>query len=85
MQSLVFRSSVGPNCVIEPGAILMGVQVAGGRYVPAGTVVRTQAQADALPEITDEYPLKTLNRGVVHVNTALARGYLASSCSSASR
>lgn len=85
MQSLVFRSSVGPNCVIEPGAILMGVQVAGGRYVPAGSVIRTQAQADELPEITDAYPMKTLNRGVVHVNTALARGYLAAARSSAGR
>lgn len=77
MQSLVFRSSVGANCVVEPGCILMGVQVAEGRYVPAGSVVKTQAQADALPVITDDYPMKTLNRGVVHVNTALARGYLA--------
>jgi len=28
MKSLVFRSEVGPNCVIEPGAILMGVRLA---------------------------------------------------------
>jgi carbonic anhydrase/acetyltransferase-like protein (isoleucine patch superfamily) len=70
---------VGRNCVLEPGVILMGVRVADHRYVPAGSVVKTQADADALPEITDEYPLKTLNRGVVHVNRALARGYLAAS------
>jgi carbonic anhydrase len=79
MQSLVFRSRVGSRCVVEPGVILMGVRVAEGRYVPAGSVVRTQAQADALPSIGDDYPLKDLNRGVVHVNTALARGYLAAS------
>ena len=79
MKSLVFRSEVGPNCVIEPGAILMGVRVAEGRYVPAGFVVRTQDEADALPAITDEYPMRSLNRGVVHVNRELARGYLAAS------
>lgn len=79
MQSLVFKSSVGRNCVLEPGVILMGVRVADRRYVPAGSVVKTQAAADALPEITAEYPMKELNRGVVHVNKSLARGYLAES------
>jgi carbonic anhydrase/acetyltransferase-like protein (isoleucine patch superfamily) len=77
MQSLVFKSFVGRNCVIEPGAILMGVCVAEGRYCPAGSVVRTQEAADALPVITADYPMRELNRGVVHVNKALAKGYLA--------
>lgn len=76
MKSLVFRSLVGKNCVIEPGVILMGVNVADRRYVPAGLVIKIQAQADQLPEITDDYPMKNMNKGVVHVNTALAKGYL---------
>jgi carbonic anhydrase/acetyltransferase-like protein (isoleucine patch superfamily) len=77
MKALVFKSFVGKNCVIEPGVILMGVKVAGGRYVPAGKVVKTQADADALPVITPEYSLKDMNKGVLHVNKALAKGYLA--------
>jgi carbonic anhydrase len=77
MKVLVFKSFVGNNCVIEPGVILMGVKVADGRYVPAGAVVKTQAEADALPLITPEYPLKEMNKGVLHVNKALAKGYLA--------
>ena len=76
MKALVFRSRVGTGCVLEPGVILMGVNVPNGRYVPAGSVIKTQGQADSLPEITDDYPLRTLNKGVVHVNTALAKGYL---------
>lgn len=76
MKTLVFRSIVGKGCVLEPGVILMGVTMPDGRYVPAGTVVRNQEQADALPAVTDDYPLKNLNKGVVHVNTALAKGYL---------
>lgn len=75
MKSFVFRSQVGNRCVIEPGAIVMGVTIASGRYVPAGTVVRTQADADTLPRITTDYPLAKLNEGVVHVNTQLARAY----------
>jgi hypothetical protein len=55
----------------------MGVTVPDGRYVPAGSVITSQGQADGLPEITDDYPMKSLNKGVVHVNTALAKGYLA--------
>ncbi len=77
MKSLVFRSSVGKQCVIAPGVILMGVTVPDGRDVPAGSVITTQDQADRLPKITDDYPMKSLNKGVVHVNTALAKGYLA--------
>lgn len=76
MQSLVFKSFVGGRCVVEPGCILMGVTVPEGRYVPAGSVIRTQDQADALPVIGDDYPLKDMNKGVVHVNTSLAQAYL---------
>ena len=77
MKVLVFKSRVGKGCVLEPGAIVMGVTVADGRYVPAGSVIRTQQQADELPVVTEDYPFRTLNKGVVHVNTALAKGYLA--------
>lgn len=75
MQALVFKASVGANCVVEPKALLMGVIVAEGRYVPAGSIITTQQQADELPEISDDYPLKNLNAGVVHVNTHLADAY----------
>lgn len=77
MKSLVFKSRVGTGCVIEPGCLLMGVVVPDGRYAPAGSIIKTQDDADGLPEITEDYPMKEMNRGVVHVNTALAKGYLA--------
>lgn len=76
MKSLVFRSFVGESCVLEPASVLMGVKVADGRYVPAGSVIKTQQDADSLPIVTDDYPMKSLNKGVVHVNVNLARGYL---------
>ncbi len=75
MKVLVFRATVGNNCVLEPGCIIMGVEIPDGRYVPAGTVLKNQNDADSLPEITGDYPLKDLNKGVVHVNTSLAVGY----------
>jgi carbonic anhydrase/acetyltransferase-like protein (isoleucine patch superfamily) len=77
MKVLVFKSFVGQNCVIEPATVLMGVKIADGRYVPVGSVIKTQSEADMLPAITPDYPLKDMNKGVLHVNKALAKGYLA--------
>lgn len=79
MRALVFRSFIGENSVIEPGAMVIGVRVPPGRYVPAGAVVTTREQAERLPAITDDYPMKSMNKGVVHVNTQLARAYMAAS------
>ncbi len=76
MQALVFKATIGKNVVIEPGAKIIGVNVPSERYVPAGAVVTTQAQADALPEITPDYPFATLNAGVLHVNQSFADAYL---------
>jgi carbonic anhydrase/acetyltransferase-like protein (isoleucine patch superfamily) len=76
MKVLVFKSSVGSGCVVEPGALLTGVSVPDNRYVPAGSVITAQEDADRLPVITDDYPLRNLNKGVIHVNTNLAKGYL---------
>ncbi|MDY0043249.1 MAG: carbonic anhydrase [Syntrophales bacterium] len=76
MKSFVFKSHIGPGCVIEPCSVLMGVTVGEGRFVPAGSVIKTQADADALPAITEDYPMKDMNRGVIHVNKGLAEAYL---------
>lgn len=76
MQALIFRSRIGRGSVVEPGAKVVDVVVASGRYVPAGSVIRTQRDADALPKIDDDYPLKDLNKNVVKVNVELARAYL---------
>lgn len=75
MQSFVFHSTVGRGSVVEPGAKLMGVKVPPGRYVPAGRIVREQADADLLPSIDEAYPLRSLNAEVVKVNAEFARAY----------
>lgn len=72
MQALVFQTEIGDHVVIEPGAKLIGVKVASGRYVPALSIVTKQAQADALPLITQDYPYRNLNAGVIRVNVQLA-------------
>ncbi|MCC7366264.1 MAG: hypothetical protein IT303_18045 [Dehalococcoidia bacterium] len=76
MQAFVFKATVGKNVVIEPAARVIGVTIADGHYVPAGAVITTQAQADALPVITDDYGFAKLNDGVLEVNEAFADAYL---------
>lgn len=75
MQALVFKATVGNNCVVEPKALVMGVTVPDGRYVLAGSIVTSQAAADNLPLIGEDYSLKDINQAVVHVNIQLAKGY----------
>jgi carbonic anhydrase/acetyltransferase-like protein (isoleucine patch superfamily) len=75
MNSLVFKSRIGTGCVVEPGCMLLGVTVPDGCYVPAGTVLKNQADADRLPIITAGYAFKDLNRSAVHVNVTLADSY----------
>jgi len=58
MKTLVFKSLVGNGCVIEPGCLLMGVTIPDHRYIPAGSTIKTQGEADNLPEITEDYPMK---------------------------
>ena len=75
MQALVFKSWVGHNAVVEPGAKVIGVTIPPNRYVPAGMVVTDAATAARLPEITEDYAFRGLNEAVVHVNTSFAHGY----------
>lgn len=75
MQAFVFKSNIGNNCVLEPTSAAIGVTIPDGRYIPAGTVVTSQAEADKLPEVTDDYAYRHTNEAVVYVNVNLAEGY----------
>jgi len=75
MQSMVFTSRIGKNCVIEPKSLVLDVTIPDQRYVPAGTILKDQKLADQLPKINADYIFKDLNQAVVHVNTSLADGY----------
>jgi carbonic anhydrase/acetyltransferase-like protein (isoleucine patch superfamily) len=74
-QALVMRAEVGKRCVLEPRAAVFGVRIPDGHFVPAGVIVRNQTQADILPIITGDYPLRDINSQTVEVNVSLAEGY----------
>jgi carbonic anhydrase len=44
------------------------------KFVPPGTIITTQAQADALPPRVGS-PYEEINSAVLHVNQELAKGY----------
>lgn len=75
MKAMVFKAKVGNNCVLEPMSGAIGVTVPDGRYIPSGVVVTSQAEADKLPEIGEDYAFKQTNEAVVYVNVNLAEGY----------
>lgn len=75
MQAFVFKSRVGSGSVLEPGARVIGVTIPPGRYVPAGQVVTTQAEADKLPPVTAGYSFYGINAKVLEVNRELTAGY----------
>lgn len=72
-KAVVHDSIVGSHCFIGIGAIVVGVEIPDGRFVPHGTIVSTQDVADALPlagEAQHEF-----NEDVVDVNRGLAVAY----------
>ena len=75
MQSLVFKSIIEDNSVIEPGAKIVGVRIPANRYVTACQAVTTQEEADNLPEICPNYMYRNLNDKVIDVNIELAKSY----------
>lgn len=75
MESTVFNAKVGSNVAIGVSSTITGgVSIADGKFVPPGSVVTTQEQADNLPErIGSSY--ENINTAVIHVNKDLAKGY----------
>jgi carbonic anhydrase/acetyltransferase-like protein (isoleucine patch superfamily) len=75
-----FRSRTR-NCEVGEGAMIMhnttveNVVIPPDRITPFGVRITTQAEADALPEVTEAN--EEFKRGVQHVNVAFVEGYIA--------
>lgn len=52
-RSTVFNARIGDGCVVMMHALIQDVEVPPGKYVPSGTVVTTQAEAERLPAVRD--------------------------------
>ncbi|MBN1785557.1 MAG: carbonate dehydratase [Candidatus Methanofastidiosa archaeon] len=71
--TVVASSDVGKNCFISHNSTVLGVKIADNRFVPPGTVVQTQDEADILGMVP---PAQAgFNDEVVEVNCELSKGY----------
>jgi carbon dioxide concentrating mechanism protein CcmM len=50
-RSTVFNARIGEGSIIMMHALIQDVEIPPGRYVPSGSVITTQQQADRLPEV----------------------------------
>ncbi len=75
MKSLIFNAKVGNNVAIGVSStVTNGIVIADNKFVPPGSVIVTQEQADALPSrIGSTY--ENINKDVIHVNENLADAY----------
>jgi carbonic anhydrase/acetyltransferase-like protein (isoleucine patch superfamily) len=71
--AVVHASTLGSKCFVAHGAVVIGVKLADGKFVPPATLVDTQDKADALGSIPDN--LKHFNEEVVKVNKEFAASY----------
>jgi carbonic anhydrase/acetyltransferase-like protein (isoleucine patch superfamily) len=75
MKSLIFNAKVGNRVAIGVSSTVTdGVTIPDNKFVPPGSIITTQAQADALPARVGS-PYEKINSFVLHVNQELAKGY----------
>jgi SulP family sulfate permease len=72
-KAVVHSAVVGKGCYISIGAIVVGVELPEGRFVPPGMIVDTPEKAQALGP--SEYGHHHFNSDVVEVNKGLAAAY----------
>jgi len=72
-RSTVFNARVGHGCIVMMHALIQDVEIPAGKYVPSGSVITNQQQADRLPDVQPED--REFAAHVVHINEALAAGY----------
>ncbi len=73
--AVVHDSIVGNHCYIGIGAVVVGVEVPDGRFVPHGAIVDTAEKAERLPPVSEAH--REFNEDVVDVNRGLAAAYRA--------
>ena len=75
MKSFIFNAKIGKRVAVGVSSTITdGVTIPDNKFVPPGTLITTQAQADALPSRVGS-PYEKINSAVLHVNQELAKGY----------
>jgi carbon dioxide concentrating mechanism protein CcmM len=72
-RSTVFNARVGDGCIVMMHVLIQDVEIPPGKYVPSGSVITTQQQADRLPDVKPQD--REFAAHVVHINDSLRQGY----------
>jgi carbon dioxide concentrating mechanism protein CcmM len=72
-RSTVFNARVGNGSIVMMHALVQDVEIPPGKYVPSGSVITSQQQADRLPNVL-EADVKFASH-IIHINDALRSGY----------
>jgi carbon dioxide concentrating mechanism protein CcmM len=72
-RSTVFNARVGAGCIVMMHVLIQDVEIPPGKYVPSGSIITNQQQADRLPDVNDT-DLKFTSH-VIAVNQSLKSGY----------
>jgi len=73
-RSTVFNARVGHGSIVMMHALVKDVEIPPGKYVPSGSIITNQKQADRLPDVqAADIEFAT---HVVGINDALRSGYL---------
>ncbi|MFS8799080.1 ribulose bisphosphate carboxylase small subunit [Synechococcus sp. R6-10] len=72
-RSTVFNARVGDGCIIMLHCLIQDVEIPPGKYVPSGSIITTQAEADRLPDVQDSDA--KFAQHVIGINQALREGY----------
>ncbi|NJK29255.1 MAG: carbon dioxide concentrating mechanism protein CcmM, partial [Acaryochloris sp. SU_5_25] len=71
-RSTILNAGVGQGCVIMMHALIQGVEIPPGKYVPSGAVITKQQQADRLSNVLERD--RQFAQQIIHVNEALKTG-----------
>ena len=72
-RSTVFNARVGNGCIVMMHALIQDVEIPAGKYIPSGSIITNQQQADRLPDVNDS-DMKFATH-VIGVNQDLKVGY----------
>ena len=72
-RSTVFNAHVGDGCVVMMHVLIQDVTLPPGKYVPSGSIITTQQQADRLPDV--QAADRQFVTQAMGVNDALRSGY----------
>ncbi|MCU0565226.1 MAG: ribulose bisphosphate carboxylase small subunit [Oculatellaceae cyanobacterium Prado106] len=50
-RSTIFNAKLGKGCIVMMHALVQDVEIPPGKYIPSGSIITTQQQADRLPDV----------------------------------